>query len=112
MVEAHAQVGGHMLATMEVPRAATSNYGDLDVTHESGPLANVRVLVEKPCADVASVGVTGLSFQGERFDCGSIQGFVQATTAYAPIYAPIRPELRDDYAHFLVARRAPLELVA
>ena len=34
-------------------------------------------------ADVADTGVTGYRFAGERFDCGSVAGFVQATVAFA-----------------------------
>ena len=34
-------------------------------------------------ADVADAGVTGYRFAGERFDCGSVAGFVQATVALA-----------------------------
>jgi UTP--glucose-1-phosphate uridylyltransferase len=59
-------------------------------------------------ADVASVGVTGYRFQGERFDCGSVQGFVQATVAFALG----RADLRDDFATFVDERRKPLRVVA
>lgn len=142
MVQAHAEVGGHMVATMDVPRAATSAYGVLDIEYEKGRIAYARGLVEKPRADVApstkavigryildaaifdrldnlrpgaggelqltdainadvtSVGVTGFSFAGERFDCGSVQGFVQATAAFALD----RPELRDAFEMFLENR--------
>ncbi|AGI67023.1 UTP--glucose-1-phosphate uridylyltransferase [Octadecabacter antarcticus 307] len=48
-------------------------------------------------ADVASVGVTGYRFEGERFDCGSVQGFVEATVAFALD----RADLRADLAKFL-----------
>lgn len=34
-------------------------------------------------ADVVDTGVTGYRFAGERFDCGSVAGFVQATVAFA-----------------------------
>lgn len=150
MVDAHAQTGGHMVATMDVPRAQTSSYGVLDVDHQDGQLATARGMVEKPRPDVApstlavvgryilqpsifdrlavqgpgaggelqltdainadlpNAGVTGFRFAGERFDCGSIQGFVQATT----VYALDRPELRSDYERFLRARQANLQAVA
>ena len=142
MVQAHANTGGHMVATMDVPRAATSAYGVLDIDHEIGRVAYARGMVEKPRADVApstkavigryildpsifdrlnnlrpgaggelqltdainadvaSVGVTGFRFAGERFDCGSIQGFVQATAAFAMD----RPELREEFEMFLENR--------
>lgn len=133
MVAAHAGNRGHMVATMDVPRADTSSYGILDVAGENGRLAHACGLVEKPHpdrapstsavvgryilepsifarlanlgpgasgelqltdainADVNEVGVTGYRFDGQRFDCGSVQGFVQATLAFAMD----RPELRD-----------------
>ena len=142
MVQAHADIGGHMVATMDVPRSATSAYGVLDIERESGRIAYARGMVEKPRADiapstkavigryildaaifdrldalrpgaggelqltdamnadVASVGVTGFRFAGERFDCGSVQGFVQATAAFAMD----RPELRDAFERFLTNR--------
>ncbi len=51
-------------------------------------------------ADVEATGVTGFSFAGERFDCGSIQGFVQATAAFAMD----RLELRDEFQAFIAGR--------
>jgi hypothetical protein len=45
----------------------------------------------------SSFGVTGYHFEGERFDCGSVQGFVQATVAFALD----RADLRDDFATFV-----------
>lgn len=154
MVEAHAKHRGHMVATMDVPRAATSSYGILDVSGTEGEtqsrLAQARGLVEKPrpenapstsaivgryilepsifdrlanigpgaggelqltdaiCADVNTVGVTGYRFRGERFDCGSVQGFVQATLAYALD----RPELRKDLGAFLDSCTAQTAQVA
>lgn len=150
MVAAHAKTGGHMVATMDVPRAMTAQYGVLDVAREDGPLAYARGLVEKPRADIApstlaiigryilepsifaklahlgpgaggelqltdainaevdTAGVTGYRFDGERFDCGSVQGFVQATAAFALD----RPDLRQGFSQFLDQRRAPLQQVA
>jgi UTP--glucose-1-phosphate uridylyltransferase len=150
MVQAHRDIGGHMVATMDVPRVDTSKYGVLDIDHENGRISHARGLVEKPRADiapstkavvgryildsaifdrlnnlgpgaggelqltdainadVASVGVTGYRFEGERFDCGSVQGFVQATVAFALD----RADLRDDFATFMDERRKPLRVVA
>ncbi|MGO4916868.1 UTP--glucose-1-phosphate uridylyltransferase [Pseudogemmobacter sp. W21_MBD1_M6] len=51
-------------------------------------------------ADVGNVGVCGYRFDGERFDCGSIQGFVQATAAFALA----RPDLRDAFAGYVADR--------
>jgi len=145
MVEAHAETGGHMLATMDVPRTDTSKYGILDVTGDRGRLAAARGLVEKPrpdlapsCravvgryilgpsvfdrldhigpgaggelqltdainADAGTVPIHGFRFDGERYDCGSQEGYVAATVAYAmadPALAPhvrriVEPDLRE-----------------
>ncbi len=150
MVVAHRETRGHMVATMDVPRAKTSSYGILDVSREHGRLSHARGLVEKPksehapstqaivgryilepsifgrlenlgpgaggelqltdaiSADVDGVGVTGYRFDGERFDCGSVQGFVQATAAFVMD----RPEMRDEFNAFLDRRAAPLRRVA
>lgn len=43
------------------------------------------------------VGVHGFRYQGERFDCGTILGFLQATIAYAAA----QPELATDLAPYL-----------
>jgi UTP--glucose-1-phosphate uridylyltransferase len=150
MVQAHRDIGGHMVATMDVPRVDTSKYGVLDIDYENGRISHARGLVEKPRADiapstkavvgryilesaifdrltnlgpgaggelqltdainadVASVGVTGYRFEGERFDCGSVQGFVQATVAFALD----RADLRDDFGTFVDDRRKPVRMVA
>ncbi|AGI74460.1 UTP--glucose-1-phosphate uridylyltransferase [Octadecabacter arcticus 238] len=150
MVQAHRNIGGHMVATMDVPRVDTSKYGVLDIDHENGRISHARGLVEKPRADiapstkavvgryildsaifdrlnnlgpgaggelqltdainadVASVGVTGYRFEGERFDCGSVQGFVQATVAFALD----RADLRDDFGTFVDDRRKSFRMLA
>lgn len=140
MVEAHAEVGGSMVATMEVPAERASAYGILDVGAEDGPLVTARGMVEKPRlgeapSNLAVIGryiltpqvldnlsrikpsagdelqltdaiameieagrpVHGFRFDGERFDCGSKAGFLQATVAFALA----RPDLRDEFAAFL-----------
>jgi UTP--glucose-1-phosphate uridylyltransferase len=53
MVEAHAEVGGNMVAVMDVPRAQTSRYGVLDIGRERGKLVEVRGLIEKPAPEKA-----------------------------------------------------------
>ena len=150
MVAAHASHRGHMVATMDVPRAATSSYGILDVDQTKGRLALARGVVEKPrpenapstsaivgryilepsifdrlanigpgaggelqltdaiSADLKSVGVTGYRFEGERFDCGSVQGFVQATVAFALD----RPDLHGELSGFLDGRTKPMACAA
>jgi UTP--glucose-1-phosphate uridylyltransferase len=39
----------------------------------------------------------GYRFRGQRFDCGSKAGFLQATVAFGLA----RPDLRDEFADFL-----------
>ena len=53
MVEAYAEVGGNMVATMEVPTESVSSYGILDVDAAAGPVMPVRGMVEKPKPEVA-----------------------------------------------------------
>ena len=53
MVEAYAEIGGNMVATMEVPPENVSSYGILDVDAAAGPTMPVRGMVEKPKPEVA-----------------------------------------------------------
>ncbi len=61
MVDAHARVGGNMVAVMEVPREHTARYGVLAPGAEDGRLVEVTGLVEKPAPDEApsSLAVIG-----------------------------------------------------
>ncbi|MCF2869854.1 UTP--glucose-1-phosphate uridylyltransferase [Octadecabacter sp. G9-8] len=150
MVAAHRDIGGHMVAALDVPLSEVSKYGVLDVSSEHGRVTTARGMVEKPRADLApstkavigryildgaifdrldnlrpgaggelqltdainadvgTVGVHGFTFEGQRFDCGSVQGYVQATAAFAMD----RADLQDDYSTFLNETRRPLRLVA
>ncbi|MFQ5954724.1 MAG: UTP--glucose-1-phosphate uridylyltransferase GalU [Kiloniellales bacterium] len=53
MVEAQSEVGGNLVAVVEVPREHTSRYGILDVEADDGRLVKARGLVEKPAPDEA-----------------------------------------------------------
>lgn len=140
MVEAHEETGGCMVAAMEVPPAAASSYGVLDIADDMGVLVAVRGMVEKPKAgeapsNLAVIGryilsprvlgnlnrvkpaaggeiqltdaiameiaqgrpVYGYRFRGERFDCGSKSGFLQATVAFGLA----RDDLRDEFEGYL-----------
>ena len=140
MVEAYAETGGSMVATMEVAPEKTSSYGVLDVSGENGPVVNVRGMVEKPPAgqapsNLAVIGryilapkimqnlnqidkgaggelqltdaiakeltegrdVFGYRFQGQRFDCGSKAGYLQAMVSFALA----RDDLRDEFSAYL-----------
>lgn len=48
MVDAYEEVGGSIMAVMDVPKGQTSRYGILDVESDDGRLARARGLVEKP----------------------------------------------------------------
>ncbi|MGB7261591.1 MAG: UTP--glucose-1-phosphate uridylyltransferase GalU [Albidovulum sp.] len=141
MVEAHAEVGGNMVAAMEVAPDKASSYGVLDIRDDMGSLVSVKGMVEKPKADEApsnlavigryiltpkimqnlnrmksgaggeiqltdaiaeeitkSNNVYGFRFRGQRFDCGSKAGYLQATVAFGLA----REELHDEFQQFLV----------
>ena len=144
MVDAYADIGGSMVAAMEVPVEKTSSYGILDLDASSGDpqgrLLKVKGMVEKPEIDkapssLAVIGryivtpsvldtlntqtkgaggeiqltdaiaaeiaagrpVHGLKFEGQRFDCGSKAGFLQATVGFALA----RSDLRDELSAYL-----------
>jgi UTP--glucose-1-phosphate uridylyltransferase len=140
MVEAHAEIGGNMVAAMEVPASKTSAYGVLDIKEDMGSVVSVKGMVEKPEAGTApsnlavigryiltpaimenlnkikagaggevqltdaiaqeivnSDNVYGFRFRGQRFDCGSKAGFLQATVAFALG----RDDLRDEFMAYL-----------
>jgi len=48
LVDAHTEVGGHVVAVADVPREHTKRYGILDVVKDDGRLARAKGLVEKP----------------------------------------------------------------
>ena len=145
MVEAHAEVGGNMVAAMEVAPEKASSYGVLDVRDDMGSMVSVKGMVEKPKAkeapsNLAVIGryiltpkimqnlnklktgaggevqltdaiaeeirksnnVYGFRFRGQRFDCGSKAGFLQATVAFGLA----RDELRDEFQQFLISMTA------
>jgi UTP--glucose-1-phosphate uridylyltransferase len=140
MVEAYADTGGAMVATMEIAPQKTSSYGVLDVVNQDGPVMSVKGMVEKPAlgtapSNLAVIGryiltpdvlrnfdhlgrgaggeyqltdaiaheitagrdVFGYRFEGQRFDCGSKAGFLQATVAFALA----REDLRDEFGDYL-----------
>jgi UTP--glucose-1-phosphate uridylyltransferase len=140
MIEAYEDVGGCMVAAMEVPAAKASSYGMLDIKEDMGSMVSVKGMVEKPKVDeapsnLAVIGryiltpsvlqtlnkaksgaggeiqltdaiaeeiregrpVWGHRFRGQRFDCGSKAGFLQATVAFGLA----RPDLREEFAGYL-----------
>ena len=124
MVDAHARLGGNVIAVQDVPREMTDRYGILDVDQDNGETVSAKGLVEKPAPDdapstlsiigryildgrvfehldkkmsgsggeiqltdaisatIPEVAFHGLRFEGTRFDCGSMNGFVEANVAF------------------------------
>lgn len=139
MVDAYEDVGGCMVAAMEVPPEKAQAYGVLDIAEDHGALVRAKGMVEKPklgeapsnlavigryilppevmqtldqkkigaggeiqltdaiAAEIEGSGVHGLRFRGQRFDCGSKSGFLQATVAFGLA----RDDLRDEFGTYL-----------
>ena len=139
MIEAHEEVGGSMVATMEVPVEKTRSYGVLDIAEDMGAIVRAKGMVEKPKenppSNLAVIGryilaptvmenlnklkqgaggeiqltdaiadeieegrpVYGLRFRGQRYDCGSKAGFLQATVAFGLA----RDDLKAEFAEYL-----------
>ncbi|WP_341863186.1 UTP--glucose-1-phosphate uridylyltransferase GalU [Gymnodinialimonas sp. 57CJ19] len=149
MVEAHAEIGGNMVAAMEVPDDKTSAYGVLDVKEDMGSVVSVKGMVEKPApgdapSNLAVIGryilspdvmghlnkiksgaggeiqltdaiaqeiasadnVYGYRFKGQRFDCGSKAGFLQATVAFGLARDDLKDEFQDYLADMMSIRSA------
>ncbi len=48
MIETYNQIGGSLVAVVDVPREHTNRYGILDVENDNGKIASIKGLVEKP----------------------------------------------------------------
>ena len=53
MVEAYEEIGGCMVAAMEVPPQRASAYGVLDIKEDKGSIVSVKGMVEKPAEGTA-----------------------------------------------------------
>jgi hypothetical protein len=53
--------------------------------------------IEKAVGETKSGKVYGYRFRGQRYDCGSKSGFLQATVAFGLA----RPDLRDEFSAYL-----------
>ena len=53
MLDVYNEVGGNVVAVVDVPREHTNRYGILDVSSDDGRIAAVKGLVEKPAPAVA-----------------------------------------------------------
>jgi UTP--glucose-1-phosphate uridylyltransferase len=131
MIEAHAQIGGNMVATIEVAPEATQSYVVLDIEHRSGRTVRACGVVASPApadapstqgivgryilqpsvmarlqrqsadsrgniqltdaiaADLTSTPLNGYHFEGRRFDCESVTGYV------ALLKTPARTAFRE-----------------
>ena len=139
MIEAYNQVGGNMVAVMEVEKYQASSYGIVTPGNIKNSLIEVLDLIEKPKeseapSNLAVIGryilqpnifndlsrfekgtggeiqltdsiarqvglepLNGLKFDGQRFDCGSKIGFLEANIAYALR----REDLREPIQQFI-----------
>jgi len=137
MVEAYDQVGGNLVAALEVPATETHKYGVVDPGASDGRLTEIRGLVEKPpqgtapsnlmlpgryilqpevmrALDAQEKGAGGeiqltdamakligsqpfhaYRFEGQRYDCGSAEGFVIANVAMALERGDVGPAIGE-----------------
>jgi len=137
MVEAYEQVGGNLVAALEVPASETHKYGVVDPGATDGRLTEIKGLIEKPprgtapsnlmlpgryilqpevmrALDAQEKGAGGeiqltdamarligtqpfhaFRFEGERYDCGSAEGFVIANLAMALARGDVGPSVRE-----------------
>jgi UTP--glucose-1-phosphate uridylyltransferase len=54
-------------------------------------------LTDAIAADLATTPLNGYHFEGQRFDCGSIAGYVDATMTYALARADLAPALMSTF---------------
>ena len=143
MLNGYEQVGGNMMAIMEVPQNEISSYGIVKPGKKRDPMMEILDLVEKPTesqapSNLAIIGryilqpkifedlssfelgaggeiqltdaiakqigiqpLNGFLFEGQRFDCGSKVGFLEANIAFALD----RPELKEPVIDFLKSYR-------
>src|SRR5438270_683733 len=137
MVEAYEQVGGNIVAALEVPDDETHKYGIIDPGATIGRLTEIRGMVEKPAPgtapsnlmlpgryilqpevmralDAQERGAGGeiqltdamarligkqpfhaYRFEGQRYDCGSAEGFIIANIAMALERQDVAPAVRE-----------------
>ena len=83
-------------SVMPIPAIA-----EREASFRAGPIrvgVEYRLLTDAIAADIGSeLGVYGYRFRGQRFDCGSKAGFLQATVAFGLA----RDDLREDLHRYL-----------
>ncbi|NBC95762.1 MAG: UTP--glucose-1-phosphate uridylyltransferase GalU [Deinococcus-Thermus bacterium] len=68
----------------------------MDTLNATDPGAGGEIqLTDAIAAEIARSGVYGYRFDGQRFDCGSKAGFLQATVAFGLAREDLRDEFRD-----------------
>jgi len=65
-------------------------------SHSTGAGGEIQ-LTDAIAKEIDKSGVYGFRFEGQRYDCGSKAGYLQATVAFGLA----RDELRDEFLHFL-----------
>ena len=63
-------------------------------------------LTDAIAEEIGKSGVAGYRFRGERFDCGSKAGFLQATVAFGLAREDLRAEFGEFLSEMLAVRRA------
>ena len=137
MIDTYNNVGGNIVAVMDVPRDQTASYGILDVKSDDGTLIDIKGLVEKPkpaeapstlsiigryilqsdvfthlaafekgaggeiqLTDVMAKLIGrqpfhGFRYDGQRYDCGSRIGFIEANLAFSLRDPEIGGQVKD-----------------
>jgi UTP--glucose-1-phosphate uridylyltransferase len=93
MLDVYNEVGGNVVAVVDVPREHTNRYGILDVASDDGRVAKIKGLVEKPAPEVApsTLSIIGrYILQPEIFDYLNMRmvgagGEIQLTDAMAKL---------------------------
>lgn len=149
MIDAYDEIGGCLIAAMEVPDQDVASYGIIDPLESIGRVTLAHKLVEKPTvseapSNLAIVGryiltpsvlktlerqapgaggeiqltdaiaselsagrnVAGFKFDGERFDCGSKAGFMEATMALALESNELAPKLLARFSKYYQSHAA------
>lgn len=137
MIDTYNEVGGNMVAVMDVPREQTASYGILDIKSDDGTLIDIKGLVEKPKPEDAPSTLSiigryilqpevfdhlaafekgaggeiqltdamakligkqpfhGFRYDGQRYDCGSRIGFIEANIAFCLRDPEIGDQVKD-----------------
>ena len=93
MMDVYAELGGNVVAVVDVPREHTNRYGILDVSSDDGRIAAIKGLVEKPHPSAApsTLSIIGrYILQPEIFDHFNMAGVgaggeIQLTDAMAQL---------------------------